>query len=227
MEAGLQIFNENNHIQIDSKFENYLLTAKGTMATSVSAGYNDTWFVVTIPTNFKDSMCAVRCTVEFAVLNGRDSSGNITHRVLTKSPTTFEYWLFSAAPVGDFKYGLEVYNGEGKRVFSAAAGYLKPLYFNTILVTRGSNERVWQTVNTPDKNCAFMFTAYTMFLDGNTVPIPGGGIIAAGEFKLVSARTTGTGAQYHVETLNHDNIFRGVTDKGIAGFFLVDVDGLV
>lgn len=226
MDAGLQIFNENNNIQIDGKFENYLMTEKGVKATSVGAGYNDTWYVVSIPTNRQDSMCAVRCEVEFAVLNGRDASGNITHRVFTKTPTTFSYWLFSAAQVGDLKFGLEVYNSAGTKVFSAAAGYLKPLYFNTILVTRGSNERVWQTVSTPGKNCAFMFTAYTMFLDGNTVPIPGGGIIAAGEFKLVSARTTGSGAQYHVETLNHDNIFRGVTDKGIAGFFLVDVDGL-
>lgn len=226
MEAGLQVFNTGNNLQIDSKFENYLMTSKGSMTTSAGAGYNDTWYIVNITTQYNDSMIAIKCPVEFAVLNGVDGSGNIIHRVYTKTPTTFQYWTFSAAPVGDFKYGLEVYNASGKRVFSAAAGYLKPLYFGTLLVRRGSDERVWKTVTTPGKDPAFLFTAYTVYLDGNTVPIPGGGIIAAGEFKVVSARTISGGAQYHVETLNHDNIFRGVTDAGVAGFFLIDTTGL-
>lgn len=225
-DAGLQIYNTSNVLQIDSTFRNYLLTAKGTASTTTAGSRFASWYAVEIPTGYVDSMCAVRSSVEFALFNGKDANGNITHRIYTTQPTTFEYWLFSGRPVGNANYGLEVYNAQGVRVFSAADGYLKPVTFGSLVITRGFDQAGWQDISSPGKNTALMFTSYNVMLDGNTVAVPGGPPQSVGVFKIASGYTTGSGARYHSAVLHSDAVFRGVTDRGVISFFLVDVDNI-
>lgn len=223
MEAGLQIFNTSNTIQIDSTYSNYVMSAKGSFYTGNGGVWADNVMrYVDIASGKKNSIMAVRCSTNFVVFNSLDGNGNVVHKVLTATAATFEYWIFTSDPPGNTGYGLEVYNAQGVRVFQATEKYLRLLGFYTTPVianTAGS-------VGTPGKNAAAVCASYCALWEGATVPIPGGGVISHGILRTLMLSTNSGSVSYYSTTIANFNANRGTSNNAYASFLTIDVDNL-
>ncbi len=221
MDAGLQIFNQNNNLQIDSAYSNYVMTTKGSAVSrprSPDAGYG-----VDIASGKKNSIIAIRSGTYAAVFNSLDPAGNVVHRVVTETNgAALDYWIFAADPPGDTSFGLEVYNAAGVRVFQSTAKYMRLLNFSTVPVTAGTSG----SIATAGKSPAWVSASYCALWEGVTVPNPGGSPISRGVLRTLMGRGVVGGAQYRSAIIYEFGANRGTSNNAYGSFFLVDVDNL-
>jgi len=223
MEAGLQVLNQSAALQIDSLYVNFVLISSGVATTSVNSGFSEVWYYTEIASQRKESVIAVRCETEFVCFNSLDSNGNVVHRVLTHYyPVGFAYWIFAADPPADSGFGLEVFNAAGTRVFQASEKYMRLISYTNIPVPSGQD---WSAISSRGLHAAFAQGSYCAFLEGATIPVPGGPPVSFGAIRVLTARTTRDGAQYRITPLNIFNVNLGNTDKGRAVFMMIDVTG--
>ncbi|TDJ77236.1 hypothetical protein E2H86_08625 [Pseudomonas putida] len=124
-EAGLQVFNNSNILQIDSKYRNYSFYTKGTLVTSAAGGLGG-----------QGSVTITGRT--YPVIAFRSTSGMVGIHSVTRSGTSYtvlfqgnsrtaalEYWVFDVPPTSSIAgAGLEVYTETGALAFSSAFKYM-------------------------------------------------------------------------------------------------------
>lgn len=117
MQAGLQIINANNIIQIDQNYLNLeyrtKYSATGTTLTFTTPGY-------------ANEVVAIRA--DGAAFFVRSKSGN-TWTITASASTTITAWLFSNPdPTSTSNSGLEIYRSDGALAFSSDRLYMKPVW---------------------------------------------------------------------------------------------------
>lgn len=132
MEAGIQIFNGNNQIIIDSNYMNLALRHKGAITTTTTANFHYTVDLTLACTN---PLIAFRCTTDYAYLVSQknNNNGTWTFRLGSYGPSrSISYWIFDEPILGDSTYGVQVFNPAGKLVFDALFPYMRPtsIYIN-------------------------------------------------------------------------------------------------
>lgn len=223
MPAGLQVMNNSNIVQIDSTYANYVLWSKGTATASTVPGWAVSgMYTVSISSNRKNSIIAIRCASNFVVLNSLDAAGNVVHQVLVEGAVSFDYFIFTADPPGAATFGMEVYNESGVRVYQATEKYLKMLGFYTTAVAAGTSG----TISTPNKTPAYICASYCALFEGSTVPNPNGAPISHGVLRSLMGATYAGGASYKSRTISEFDANRGTSNNAYASFILVDVDNL-
>jgi hypothetical protein len=225
MAAGLQVFNDSNIIQIDSTYQNYRVYSSGTATTtSLHPSFGgEGWYGMDFTANRPNSMLAVRSGVEFISLAGRDGNGNIVHTLLTKGSASFEYWLFDDGEPGNPGYGFEVFNEQGRKVFSAAERYLKVLNFTSAPMTLN---QAAQSVNTPGYTPAVIHCSYSAFFYSTAIVFPGQPPQYGSSISAAAVNTRGGGMDWRPRVIQSAAIPRGVTTDLRFCFMVIDVNNI-
>lgn len=131
MAAGIQVFNDNNILQIDEFYQNMVLTSRGTFATARPGGTGTQpyaqayYYTISYPVSSRQPVLAVR------------SNGNVCY---ITNDNGFILFSFGSAVSGDFyiydrvdfgnnsgNTGFQVFNQSGVEIFNANNNYMKVL----------------------------------------------------------------------------------------------------
>lgn len=129
MEAGLQLYNQNGNVQIDSKYKNISLFSKLTVSpNSATAYYADGKQLryIDVLLDTVQPIVAARCFQECIVWQFLNGSGQNIARVFSDG-TAVTLYIFRVGTISGRPYGLEVFNENADLVFSATAGYPRVL----------------------------------------------------------------------------------------------------
>ncbi len=120
MTSGLQIFNANGSIQIDSNLVNFVLTAKGTV-TIPAGGYINSFPAAQIVVNAVTPILCLRPLYSFAdVVNTKIINGQYSYLINGTGGETFNWYLFDKNPMtGNNNAGIQVFNQSGEMTFSS------------------------------------------------------------------------------------------------------------
>jgi hypothetical protein len=133
MEVGVQIYNGNNQIIIDSNYMNLALRYKGAITTTSTANFH---YTVDLTLTCVNPLIAFRCTTDYAYLVSQknNNNGTWTFRLGSYNPSqSISYWVFDEPVLGGSTYGYQVFNPAGKLVFDALFPYMRPtsMYMDT------------------------------------------------------------------------------------------------
>ena len=128
MPAGLQVFNDDNVLQIDEGTRNYELkqSGSGTCNTSESSGGRTRYYTTIAVTSSVAPMMALGNCANNVCLYRVSVSGSTWTFVIVSDTNgaTFDYWVFDVAASSPATFGLEVYTAAGDLSFHSV---LKPL----------------------------------------------------------------------------------------------------
>lgn len=222
MPAGIQIFNDSNTTQIDSRFDNFFLKSKMTVSLVLSGGGDyraDVDFVGSSPIAFiSDS------TVEVAITARRFQSGTFSWQFAANSGVTFTLYIFDKTPPTAGNYGLQVFNEAGGLVFDATAGLLK-IDRMLSMTSAGS----LSLPNTSGRKLAVALSNLTVAAYRTSGP--GAAIYSINSACSLSGATFSYGAvRYWLGSLgpngNYNNIPEGIFVDGNTYAVFADVTGL-
>lgn len=125
MEAGIQVFNTSNTLQVDSTFYNLCLKYKGTVVT----GSDNQPFASEFTLACKDPVLAFRCTTDFVYVIDQidNSNGTWTFKIGSVGRgTTVNYYIYDVPSLGPSNMGMQVFNSGGALVFDTLWPYMLP-----------------------------------------------------------------------------------------------------
>ncbi|MDR5778769.1 hypothetical protein QCE63_04900 [Caballeronia sp. LZ065] len=130
---GLQVFNANGYLQIDSTYANLALRQKGSFVSGGAASSTG-WYKasLTVPYGVTPLLAVRPSSGMCSLISSSVSGSNITYLFYcSASAVTLSYWLFDspAGIAGSGSYGLIVNNASGVRVFDSRMPYLRILDF--------------------------------------------------------------------------------------------------
>lgn len=129
MDAGLQLYNQNGNVQIDSKYKNISLFSKLTVSPNIATSYyadGQQLRYIDVLLDTVQPIVAARCFQECIVWQFLNGSGQNIARVFSNG-TAVTLYIFRVGAISGPPYGLEVFNENAELVFSAAAGYPRVL----------------------------------------------------------------------------------------------------
>jgi hypothetical protein len=139
MEAGLQVFNTSNIIQVDALYKNYRLLSHGFVTiTYANSDMNpNTAYVEGIVTvsGAQNPMIALSVNVNIRSWREQVSADTFRFRFTvdalgtTPRPFDAEYYVYDAPPPAPTStgFGLQVYNPSGQVVYDSVFGYMRVL----------------------------------------------------------------------------------------------------
>lgn len=160
MEAGLQIFNDDSFIQLDSNYKNLEFKSKGTFSIAASDGssggsnisFTNVSFVGVQPIIALN--CANPCYASFVSRSGNTWTFQIYNG--SNFAITGEYFFFDEpAATSSGKLGLQIFKEDGTLGYDSNKSYMRVLEY---LSTTGSSADV--TKSYPGKKVAFSMSDF-------------------------------------------------------------------
>lgn len=119
MASGLQIFNTNGEIQIDSNLVNFVFIRKGTV-TIPAGGYINTFPAAQIVVDAITPILCLRPLHSLAgVVNTKIINGQYSYLINGTGGETFSWYLFDKNPMTASNAGIQVFNQAGEMTFSS------------------------------------------------------------------------------------------------------------
>jgi len=120
MTSGLQIFNANGEIQIDSNLVNFAFIQKGSV-TIPAGGYINSFPAAQIVVNGVTPILCLRPLYSFAgVVNTKIINGQYSYLINGTGGETFNWYLFDKNPMtGNNNAGIQVFNQQGEMTFNS------------------------------------------------------------------------------------------------------------
>lgn len=146
MEAGLQVMNNNNTLNIDSTYKNMELLGKYTVITSTAIWSGTYTGTVVVPG--VNLMVGSRSTSPSTVFMVSESNGNSTVTVISKTAgLAVTVFAFGPPTTVQGNMGMQVFNQASQLVFDATHKYLR---MRSVTAVTFSPTGSAQTFNFPD-----------------------------------------------------------------------------
>ncbi|MCR9222924.1 MAG: hypothetical protein NXH70_02545 [Hyphomonas sp.] len=129
MPVGIEITDDSGNTVINPDMKNFGLIATGQVATNLVIGTANLRYVDITFSGRSSPLLALHGSAWCGLLGVTVSGSTYTWRVVARSGTLIQYWLFDEFATPTETFGLEVFNSGGERIYHSGSGGLRVLGF--------------------------------------------------------------------------------------------------
>lgn len=158
MPVGLQVFNENNIVQIDSNYRNNAL---------VRAGPYSGTSLVTVTVSGQNPLIFFRSEFRTILTDRRQTGSTFTFYFYPRGPGTYYIFDVTSASGG---FGLQIFTSSGELAFDSSRNYLRVVALVQLDANYSNSERF---LSVPGKSLAVMGSGWAQDTFSDETGMPG------------------------------------------------------